>query len=151
MLPVLLELTETLYDKHFVRVLITVESFARDTKLTARSVLIMNARKFDGRTFRLLTTDEYSRMAGRAGRRGKDSRGSVVLMLSHKVLVNEKQMEKVVRGELAPVRSQLNRLSFRMALSMAGMSTREAESMLAETLHYYQAEGEVPRLREGEF
>ena len=42
-------------------------------------------RKHDGVSFRTLLSGEYTQMAGRAGRRGLDTVGTVVIMCSDNV------------------------------------------------------------------
>lgn len=47
--------------------------------MPAKSVVFMDIRKFDGKEHRILKTAEYIQMAGRAGRRGKDPIGTVII------------------------------------------------------------------------
>lgn len=49
--------------------------------LTHNSVVFSQLSKFDGRATRYLQASEYIQMAGRAGRRGVDSKGIVIMML----------------------------------------------------------------------
>jgi len=49
--------------------------------MPAKTVLFTSARKFDGTINRWISGGEYIQMSGRAGRRGKDDRGLVILML----------------------------------------------------------------------
>lgn len=53
--------------------------------MPARTVLFASPRKFDGKDFRWITSGEYIQMSGRAGRRGLDDRGIVILMIDEKV------------------------------------------------------------------
>ena len=48
--------------------------------MPARCVVFSHIRKHDGRSFRGLLPGEYTQMAGRAGRRGLDSTGTVVIV-----------------------------------------------------------------------
>lgn len=45
----------------------------------ARTVVFQSLRKHDGQSFRQLLPGEYTQMAGRAGRRGLDAVGTVVI------------------------------------------------------------------------
>ena len=47
--------------------------------MPARSVVFANIRKHDGRSFRELLPGEYTQMSGRAGRRGLDTTGTVII------------------------------------------------------------------------
>ena len=53
--------------------------------MPARTVVFTSARKFDGASFRWVSSGEYIQMSGRAGRRGLDAKGVVVLMLDERM------------------------------------------------------------------
>ena len=48
--------------------------------MPAKSVVFSGIRKHDGHSFRDLLPGEYTQMAGRAGRRGLDSTGTVIIL-----------------------------------------------------------------------
>jgi antiviral helicase SKI2 len=48
--------------------------------MPARTVLFDSIRKFDGCNMRTLMPAEYIQMAGRAGRRGLDETGTVIII-----------------------------------------------------------------------
>ena len=48
--------------------------------MPARTVVFDSTRKFDGNNYRDLLSSEYIQMAGRAGRRGLDNTGMVILL-----------------------------------------------------------------------
>jgi antiviral helicase SKI2 len=48
--------------------------------MPARCVVFSNIRKHDGRNFREILPGEYTQMAGRAGRRGLDPTGTVIIV-----------------------------------------------------------------------
>lgn len=48
--------------------------------MPARSVVFSHIRKHDGRSFRDLLPGEYTQMSGRAGRRGLDPTGVVIIV-----------------------------------------------------------------------
>lgn len=50
--------------------------------MPARCVVFSSMRKHDGRSFRDILPGEYTQMAGRAGRRGLDATGTVVLVVN---------------------------------------------------------------------
>jgi antiviral helicase SKI2 len=50
--------------------------------MPAKSVVFSGIRKHDGRNFRDILPGEYTQMAGRAGRRGLDPTGTVIIITS---------------------------------------------------------------------
>ena len=65
-----------------MRVLFATETFAMGVNMPARTVVFTSLRKWDGEQFRPPSSAEYIQMSGRAGRRGLDERGMVVLLLA---------------------------------------------------------------------
>lgn len=47
--------------------------------MPAKCVVFSGIRKHDGRNFREILPGEYTQMAGRAGRRGLDTTGTVII------------------------------------------------------------------------
>jgi antiviral helicase SKI2 len=48
--------------------------------MPARSVVFSGIRKHDGKSFRDIAPGEYTQMSGRAGRRGLDDTGVVIIV-----------------------------------------------------------------------
>ena len=80
MLPVFKETIEILYDKKYIKALIATETFAIGLNMPTRSVIFTSLYKHDGVQLRKLHSHEFIQMAGRAGRRGIDTKGNVILM-----------------------------------------------------------------------
>jgi superfamily II RNA helicase len=78
-LPDLKELVEELFGRGLIRVLFATETFALGVNMPARTVVLSRITKFDGESHRQLTAREFHQMAGRAGRRGKDVLGHVLI------------------------------------------------------------------------
>jgi antiviral helicase SKI2 len=62
-----------------VKVLFATETFAMGVNMPAKSVVFYGIKKNDGEQFRYLKSSEYVQMSGRAGRRGLDNKGKVIL------------------------------------------------------------------------
>lgn len=85
LLPLMKEIVEILFARGLVRVLFATETFAMGVNMPARTVVFSSVRKHDGRSFRDLLPGEYTQMAGRAGRRGKDAAGTVIIACSDQI------------------------------------------------------------------
>ncbi|XP_034485202.1 helicase SKI2W [Drosophila innubila] len=79
-LPILKEIVEMLFQNGLVKLLFATETFAMGVNMPARTVIFDSIKKFDGLEMRNLKPGEYIQMAGRAGRRGHDENGTVILM-----------------------------------------------------------------------
>ena len=77
-MPVLREMVELLYSKGYIKLLFATETFSVGINMPTKSVIFTDCTKFDGSTNRTLYPHEYTQMAGRAGRRGIDTIGSVI-------------------------------------------------------------------------
>jgi len=85
LLPILKEVIEILFQEGLVKSLFATETFAMGLNMPAKTVVFTSVRKFDGQDFRWLNSGEYIQMSGRAGRRGLDARGIVILMVDEKM------------------------------------------------------------------
>lgn len=84
-LPILKEIVELLFQSGLVKLLFATETFAMGVNMPARTVIFDSHRKFDGMEVRNLRPGEYIQMAGRAGRRGHDENGTVILLCKQDV------------------------------------------------------------------
>jgi hypothetical protein len=78
MISVFREIVELFLCKGYVKVLFCTETFALGVNFPIKTVLFTSATKFDGNSQRVLYSHEYTQMAGRAGRRGHDTVGTVI-------------------------------------------------------------------------
>lgn len=74
--PIFREMVEILFQEGYIKLLFSTETLAVGVNMPARSV-VMTVTKWDGVKRRCLYSHEYTQMAGRAGRRGMDTRGYV--------------------------------------------------------------------------
>lgn len=79
-------------------------------------VVFDNLRKFDGREFRQLLPGEYTQMAGRAGRRGLDKIGTVVVLCRDEI-TGESDLKHIIVGSATRLESQF-RLTYIMILHL---------------------------------
>lgn len=103
LLPPIKLLVEELFAAGRLRAVFATDTLALGINMPARTVVVGEMTKWDGEQRRLLTPNEFRQMAGRAGRRGIDTRG-VVLVLYSPWVTFERSME-VAQGELLPLES----------------------------------------------
>ncbi|KAL7776945.1 hypothetical protein CFE70_007365 [Pyrenophora teres f. teres 0-1] len=101
LLPILKETIEILFQEGLIKVLFATETFSIGLNMPAKTVVFTSVRKFDGVAQRWVTPSEFIQMSGRAGRRGLDDRGIVIMM------INE-QMEPAVAKEIPPIKEYYN-------------------------------------------
>ena len=107
-LPILKEIVELLFGRGLIKVLFCTETFAVGLNMPARTVVFLDMKKpvGGGDGFRPFRADEYIQMAGRAGRRGKDTRG-IVIYLPARQPVEPDELRSVFCGGLQPLQSRL--------------------------------------------
>jgi ATP-dependent RNA helicase HelY len=103
LLPILKQLVEELFSKTLMRVVFSTDTLALGINMPARTVVIGRMSKYDGVSRRPLIPNEFQQMAGRAGRRGIDEQGHVVIPYSPWVTFHEAL--NIATGPLHPVES----------------------------------------------
>jgi ATP-dependent RNA helicase DOB1 len=114
--------------------------------MPAKTVVFNNVRKFDGKEFRPLSSGEYIQMSGRAGRRGLDDRGIVVMMVDEKL--EPEDAKNMVKGESDRLDSAFH-LGYNMVLNLLRVEGISPEFMLERCFYQFQNTASVPRLEEG--
>lgn len=103
LLPVLKQLVEELFGRGLMSVVFSTDTLALGINMPARSVVIGRMSKYDGQSVRPLRPNELQQMAGRAGRRGIDVAGYVVIPYSPWLAFSEAM--NIALGDLYPVES----------------------------------------------
>ena len=81
-LPAWKSLVEELFQEGLVKIVFATETLAAGINMPARAVVLASTSKRDAEGPRRLTVNEFMQMAGRAGRRGYDAQGAVVVVQS---------------------------------------------------------------------
>uniref|UniRef100_A0A674MBZ4 SKI2 subunit of superkiller complex n=1 Tax=Takifugu rubripes TaxID=31033 RepID=A0A674MBZ4_TAKRU len=127
-LPILKEVTEMLFSRGLVKVLFATETFAMGVNMPARTVVFDSIRKHDGTGFRNLLPGEYIQMAGRAGRRGLDATGTVIILC--KAGVQEMaDLHVMMMGKPTVLHSQF-RLTYTMILNLLRVEALRVTDMM---------------------
>lgn len=143
LLPILKETIEILFQEGLIKALFATETFSIGLNMPARTVVFTQVTKWDGTKRRPLTTGEYIQMSGRAGRRGLDDRGIVIMM------VDDKLEPETARGIVAGQQDRLNsafHLGYNMVLNLQRIETVSPEYMLERCFFQFQNNASVPAL-----
>ncbi|XP_050666669.1 exosome RNA helicase MTR4 [Leptidea sinapis] len=145
LLPILKETIEILFGLGLIKALFATETFAMGLNMPARTVVFTSCQKFDGRDFRFISSGEYIQMSGRAGRRGLDDKGIVILMIDQKVTPTI--VKGMVQGKADPINSAFH-LTYNMVLNLLRVEEINPEYMLERSFFQFQNQAAIPELIE---
>ncbi|MDQ1727812.1 MAG: hypothetical protein QOK14_1857, partial [Frankiaceae bacterium] len=94
MLPKYRRLVETLAQAGLLKVICGTDTLGVGINVPIRTVLLSALSKYDGTTSRHLKVREFHQIAGRAGRAGYDTAGTVVVQAPEHVVENERAIAK---------------------------------------------------------
>ena len=149
-LPILKEVVELLFQRGWVKLLFATETFAMGINMPARTVVFDNIKKHDGTQFRTLLPAEYIQMAGRAGRRGLDSTGTVIILCKNEVY-EMAELHGMMQGKPMQLESKF-RLTYSMILNLLRVEQLRVEDMMkrsfSESVSYKKQAGHKKRVLE---
>ena len=134
-LPILKEIIEILYFKGLIKILFATTSFSIGLNMPTRTVVFTDLYKFNEKKNKMLTSNEYLQMSGRAGRRGVDKFGNVFIIYSRSQ--SKKEIEKIkniLKGEANNLESKF-RLSYRIILSFYHKNLKNINDFFKESFH----------------
>jgi ATP-dependent RNA helicase HelY len=146
LLPPLKRLVEDLFTQGLMGVVFATDTLALGVNMPARTVVVGRMVKYDGVQRRLLLPNEFQQMAGRAGRRGLDPEGFVVIPYSP--WVSFRDSLAIATGPLLPVMSAFT-IRYNTVLNLwdppRGSRVR---TLLHKSLHEFQTDTRVRELEE---
>jgi len=142
-LPILKEVVECCFARGWVKLLFATETFAMGVNMPARTVVFDNIKKHDGTQFRTLLPAEYIQMAGRAGRRGLDSTGTVIILCKGEVF-ELSELYSMMQGRPTRLQSKF-RLTYSMILNLLRVEQMRVEDMIKRSF----AELDTAKQRQG--
>jgi superfamily II RNA helicase len=134
LLPPCKELVEDLFLRGHLSVVCATDTLAVGINMPARTVVISSLSRPVGG---LLTSNDFSQLTGRAGRRGIDSQGAVVMLPSFRY--DFARAYASVTGALEPIQSAFN-LRYSTLLSLFGRKGAEDRlaSLVRSSLRQFQ-------------
>jgi len=118
LIPVFKEIIEMLFSKNLIKVLMATETFAVGLNMPTKTVIFTDIYKYDNRGKRRLMTHEFIQMSGRAGRRGIDKIGYVIIipqLFSDETSVQD--LQNLLFGKSQKISSKFN-IDHDLVLSM---------------------------------
>ena len=114
-LPVWKKTVEQFMDSGLLDAVFATSTVAAGVNFPARSVVIFNSDRFNGKDFMPLTAIEFHQMTGRAGRRGKDNIGFAVMVPGK--FMDLKHVAQVADAPASDIYSQI-KINFSMVLNL---------------------------------
>jgi ATP-dependent RNA helicase DOB1 len=143
LLPILKETIEILFQEGLIKVLFATETFSIGLNMPAKTVVFTSVRKFDGVSQRWVTPSEFIQMSGRAGRRGLDDRGIVIMMIGEQM--EPAVAKEIVRGQQDNLNSAFH-LGYNMILNLMRVEGISPEFMLERCFFQFQSTAGVSNL-----
>ncbi|CBX92065.1 similar to ATP-dependent RNA helicase DOB1 [Plenodomus lingam JN3] len=143
LLPILKETIEILFQEGLIKVLFATETFSIGLNMPAKTVVFTSVRKFDGVSQRWVTPSEFIQMSGRAGRRGLDDRGIVIMMINEQM--EPAIAKEIVRGQQDNLNSAFH-LGYNMILNLMRVEGISPEFMLERCFFQFQNTAGVSNL-----
>jgi superfamily II RNA helicase len=135
-LPYYKMLIEELMTRGLLSAIFATSTVSAGVNFPARTVVIPQSDRFDGNFFKSLTATELAQMTGRAGRRGQDLIGFVLLIPGP--FMNLKLMNSLFKSPPNPIRSCL-KINFSMVLNLLeSMRMEEVKDLLSRSFMAWQ-------------
>ncbi len=141
-------LVEELYEARLLNVLYCTTTFAMGINMPARTVVFDGLTKYNGVAVVPLTVREFMQMAGRAGRRGIDTVGNIVVRQNFSDYEELKPLLQILLSNKAePVQSSFN-LSFNSVVNLLDrFEEPEIRFMLEQSFKAFQSTQQAAELR----
>ena len=143
LLPFLKEILEVLFSKGYIKVLFATETFAVGINMPTKTVIFTAVEKYTDGSIRPLASSEYIQMAGRAGRRGKDTKG-LVLYLPQRDPVPVHELQAILTGKSASFSSRMT-FDYDFIMKSLNGSSLQSDTLLQGSYWWALEQQEVLR------
>ena len=142
LLPIVKEIVEIMFSKGLIKVLFATETFAMGVNTPTKTVVFNTLWKFDGKDKRDLLSGEYIQMSGRAGRRGLDTVGNVIINCASEI-PEEPLLQRLILGKATHLESKF-RLSYNMILNLMRVEDFKIQDMIKRSFSESKTQQLVP-------
>ena len=109
LVPIMKEIIEILFAKGLIKLLFATETFAVGVNMPTKTAIFKGLRKYcSSDKFRLLLPHEFIQMSGRAGRRGLDKKGTVIILGNMIKTTSSTQLKSVMCGRSQSIQSKFS-------------------------------------------
>jgi superfamily II RNA helicase len=137
-------LIEKMMQKGHIDAIFSTSTIAAGVNFPARSVVLIQSDRYDGREFKELTATELHQMLGRAGRRGKDRVGFG--LIAPGLYIDPYLIHELKDSAPDPINSQIQ-INFSMVLNLLLSHNPEGiRELLEYSLATFQEKGTHPEL-----
>lgn len=122
-------------------ILITTDAIGMGVNLPIKRIVFMDIKKFDGKEFRFLNSQEVKQIAGRAGRKGIYDVGYVAAYKDNYEFIKEsinKKDNNIEYAILGPSEDILNIENISLTEKLSVWSEKECKSLLYEKMDIYE-------------
>ncbi|MDP9800017.1 ATP-dependent RNA helicase HelY [Arcanobacterium wilhelmae] len=145
MFPVLKELAESLMDQGLLKLVFATGTLALGIDMPVSTVIIDELRKFNGEDFVNLTATEYTQLIGRAGRRGKDTIGTAVVIDTDELDMDV--LGEVAKGQSEPLMSAFFPSYNTVVNLLANYSPGKAREIMGTSFAQYQRNADLGQVQ----
>lgn len=137
LLPAWKLLVERLFQKGLIKVVFATETLAAGINMPARTTIISAISKRTDSGHRMLTANEFLQMSGRAGRRGMDKIGYVVVMGTQ--FQSPDEVAELVKSASNPLESRFSP-SYSMVLNLLqNLELEQAKELILKSFGYFSS------------
>ena len=137
LLPAWKNLVEKLFQKGLIKVVFATETLAAGINMPARTTVISSTSKHTDSGHRMLTASEFLQMSGRAGRRGMDEVGYVVIVGTQ--FQTPEEVAELVLSDANPLESRFAP-GYSMVLNLLQrFSLDEAKELILKSFGYFSS------------
>jgi antiviral helicase SKI2 len=135
LLPLAKEIVELLFSEGLIKVLFATETFAMGINMPTKTVIFHTIRKVHGSegSMRFLNSSEYVQMSGRAGRRGLDEKGNVIIIVKDPAnLPDSQEMVKMMDYPGESLKSKF-RVTYQIILNLYNNKDINVHEMMRQS------------------
>ncbi len=130
-------LVERLFQKGLIKVVFATETLAAGINMPARTTVISAISKRTDSGHRMLSANEFLQMSGRAGRRGMDKVGNVVVVGTQ--FQSPDEVAQLVKSDANPLESQFSP-TYSMVLNLLqNLELEQAKELILKSFGYYSS------------